>query len=239
MSVSADAPFPPLRVPPRLQRSLAVVYRFYDVFFDGSDAQTPLIRLPLEVAIPSLRWRALHVMSDHTYRFSWATLTQPLPSNTPSPPLPASFSVTVNDPSGQYAVYDDPASLAITLPLPLSTPPKAADFAITKPLWPTPSFRPPAGETVVRGSVRSPTAQSVADLKVEIWLGPSPTPPAGTPFTRTTATGDFLYRLPLLKGSPGDTLTARLQLNGGALAVTPTTLPIVIGQSRILSFLRP
>ena len=221
-----------------LQRSLAAVYRFYDAFFDPVDDHTPLIDLPLEVTIPSLRWRALRVPSDRTYRFSWLTLTQPAPSNVPSPPQPASFAVEVSDPGGDYVNLADAAAMAISLPLPLSVPPRASDFLITKPLWPTPSFRPPPGETILRGTVSSPTAQPVAGLKVEIWLGAAPTPPAGTPFTRTDANGDFLYRLPLLKGSPGDTLMAHIQLNGGAVTVTPDTLPILIGHSRIIPFLR-
>jgi hypothetical protein len=222
----------------RLQRSLAVVYRFYDIFFQPSDDRTPLIDLPLEVTIPSLNWTAFRAPSDLTYRFSWLTLTQPVPDNVPSPPKPASFAVEVVAPGGDYVSFESPAAMTLTLPLPVSVPPKPSDFLIAKPLWPTPAFRPPAGETAVRGTLSSPTAQPVADLKVEIWLGSAATPPPGTPFTRSNINGDFLFRLPLLKGSQGDTLTAHIRLNDGTIAVTPATRPILIGRTQIISFQR-
>ena len=227
-----------MTTPVLLQRSLAAVYRFHDVFFEPADGRTPLIERPLNVTIPALRWSAFRSPTDLTYRFSWLILTQPIPSNRPSPPQPASFAVEVTDPSGDYVNFEDPANMALSLPLPVSAPPRASDFLITKPLWPTAAFRPPSGETAVRGTLSSPTAQSVADLKVEIWLGAAPAPPAGTPFTRTNANGDFLYRLPLLKGSPGNTLMANIRLNGGAVAVTPASLPILIGHTRNILFLR-
>jgi hypothetical protein len=222
----------------RLQRTLAAVYRFHDAFFQPFDDRTPSIDTPLEVAIPSLNWTALRVASDLTYRFSWPTLTGSVPSNSPSPPEPPNFGLRVVAPGGEYVSHEPAAAMTLSLPRPVSTPPKPSDFLILKPLWPTVAFRPPRGETAVRGSLRSSAAQPVLNLKVEIWLGAALTPPAGTPFTFSDAGGDFLFRLPLLKGAPGKTVTARIRLNGGAITVVPSALPIVIGHTQAISFQR-
>jgi hypothetical protein len=98
--------------------------------------------------------------------------------------------------------------------------------------------RPPDGETAVRGSITSPTAQPVAGLTVEMWTGGSPTPPPGTPFTRSNAGGDFLYRFPLLKGTPGAPLSVHIRLNGGGIPVVPAALPVIFGRTQIVQFSR-
>jgi len=226
-----SAPF----VNPRLQRTLAAAYQFYDAFFYPLDDLTPPVTTPLEVAIPSLGWSALRAENDASYRFSALTLTQQAPSNTPSPPNPPSYAVQVKAPGGDYVSLEP---IALVLPLPQTTPPKRGDFLIPKPLWPTPALRPPAGETAVRGFIRSATAQAVGGLKVEMWLGNAPVPPAGTPFTRSNGAGDFLFRFPRLKGAPGQTQAVSIRLEGGAVAVSPANLLIQYGQTQIIQFQR-
>jgi hypothetical protein len=221
-------------VMPRLQRTLAAVYQFYDAFFFPLDVLTLPVTSPLEVSIPSLNWTAFRAESDSTYRFSANTLTRSTPSNSPSPPNPL-FAVQVVATDGDYVSFQ---AINLVLPLPLSAPPKRSDFLIPKPLWPTTVVRPPDGETAVRGFIRSGTAQPVADLKVEMWLGGSPVPPPGTPFTRSNGAGDFLFRFPRLKGASGSSQAISIRLNGGTVPVLPATLPIVLGQTQIIKFQR-
>jgi hypothetical protein len=209
-----------------LQRSLAAVYWFHDVFYP-LDAFTPPIAVPLDVAIPTVKWSALRVESDSTYRFSALTLTQPAPTG--------ALTVQVSAPGGEYVSFDP---IVLTLPLLVPTPPQRSSFLIVKPLWPTTALRPPAGETAVRGHIISPTAQPVADLEVEMWLGNAPVPPPGTPLTRSNASGDFLFRFPLLKGAPGAPLTVSIRLSGGAIPVSPASLSIALGQTQIITFQR-
>lgn len=215
-------------VAPLLQRTLSAVYRFYDAFFYPIDDRTPPVTSPLDVSIPSFSWSALRAADDFTYRFSALTLTQPAPSG-------PNLAVQVVAPGGDYVSFEP---IVLALPLPLSTPPKRADFLISKPLWPTTAVRPPDGETAVRGYLRSNTAQPVADLKVQMWLGAVLVPPPGTPFSRSNANGDFLFRFPLLKGVPGQTVSISIRLSDGAIAVSPASLSIVLGQTQIIEFQR-
>src|SRR6185436_20107301 len=157
-----------------------------------------------------------------TYRFSVLTLTQPAPTG--------AFTVQVSAPGGEYVSFD---SIVLSLPLPVSEPPQRPDFLIAKPLWPTVAMRPPDGETAVRGHIDSPTAQPVADLDVEMWLGSAPVPPPGTPFTRSNTHGDFLVCFPMLKGAPGAPLSVRVRLSGGAIPISPASLSITLGRTRI------
>jgi hypothetical protein len=213
----------------RLRRTLAAVYRFHDAFHAPVDERTPPIRSPLEVSIPALRWNALRVEDDASYRFSAATLTQAPPSGGP-------FQVRVSAPAGDYRSLED-----IVLNLPRWTPPappKREDFLMFLPLWPTPALRPPPGETAVRGHIFGPPALPVEGIKVEMWPGNAPTPPAGTPYTRSNADGDFLFRFPLLKGAPGQAATFGIRLDGGLIAVAPASLSIVLGQTQIIRFQR-
>jgi hypothetical protein len=215
-------------VAPRLRRTLAAVFRFYDVFLGPFDDATPLISSPLDVSIPELNWRALQSDNDRTYRFSARTLTQSTPGG-------ANLGVKVVAARGDYVNFEP---ILLTLPLPISTPPVRADFLITRPLWPTPAARPPAGETAIWGHISGSAVLPVADLKVQAWLGSTPTPPAGTLWTRSDANGDFLFRFPLLKGAPGHTASISIQLADGAIAVTPNSLSIVLGQTQIVELQR-
>jgi hypothetical protein len=217
-----------LLVPPRLERSLAAVYRFYDAFYFPVTGATPPISSPLNVSIPELRWKALAGESDRTYRFSALTMTQPAP-------VGVNLAVDVVSPGGEYVNLEP---ILLTLPLPRSVPVVASDFLIARPLWPTVALRPPAGETAVHGHIHSPTAQPVAGLTVEMWNDPAPAPPPGTPYTLSNAHGDFLYRMPLLKGRTGSTATFKIRLNHGAVAALPATVPIVLGATQIISFQR-
>jgi hypothetical protein len=109
---------------------------------------------------------------------------------------------------------------------------------IIRPVWPTVALRPPIGETAIRARLTSPTAQPVAGVTVQMWPGASLAPPPGTPITRTDANGDFLVRFPLLKGAAGATMPFGIRLNNGAVAVTPASLPIVLGGTRTIQFQR-
>jgi hypothetical protein len=209
------------------RRTLAAVYRFYDAFLFPVDERTPPITSLLDVSIPALGWRAFGSTADSTHRFSALTLTEPMAAQ-------AGLEVQVEAPGGDYVNLDP---ILLTLPLPLSSPPQSADFLIAKPLWPTLKVRPPAGETAVRGSLASATLP-VADLKVEMWLGPAPVPPPGTPFTRSNAQGDFLFRFPRLKAAAGPTLALRIRLDGGAAGVFPSSLTLPFGRTHIIPFQR-
>lgn len=215
-------------VAPRLRRTLSVVYRFYDAFFFPIDDHTPPVTSPLDVSIPSFGWSALRSDGDGSYRFSALTLTQPAPSG-------INLAVKVEAPGGEYVNYEP---ILLTLPVPLSTPPKRADFLLMKPLWPTTALRPLDGETAVRGHIRSSTAQPVANLKVQAWLGGALVPPPSTPFTRSNAYGEFLFRFPRLKGVLGHTVSINVRLEDGAIAVAPNSMPIVLGQTQIIGFQR-
>jgi hypothetical protein len=71
-----------------------------------------------------------------------------------------------------------------------------------------------------------------------MWTGGSQTPPPGTPFTRSNAHGEFLFRFPWLKGTPGTALSVQIRLNAGGMAVTPAALPVVFGRTQIVQFAR-
>lgn len=212
----------------RLQRTLAAVFRFYDAFHFPVGDTTPPIGSPLEVTIPELRWTALRVEQDATYRFSAPTLTGPSPAG-------VNLDVQVRALNGDYISFDP---IALTLPRPLSTPVQRADFLILQPLWPTTAMRPPSTETAVRGQIRSASAQPVVGLTVEMWPGP-PVPPPGTPSTRSNATGEFVFRFPRLKGTPGSPVPFHIRLNGGAVPVFPATPSLVRGTTQIVQFDRP
>jgi hypothetical protein len=213
-------------VTPLLQRSLSAVYRFYDAFYFPIDKFTQPIASPLDVSIPALRWSASRAETDFSYRFSTLTLTQPAPSG-------ANLAVEVVSTDGDYVSFEQ---IVLTLPLALSSPPKPADFLIVRPLWPTVAFRPPGGETAVRGQIRSAAALPVAGLKIVMWPGAAVTPPAGTPFTRSNANGEFLFRFPLLKSAGGSPF--HIRLNDGAIGVSPASPSVVFGRTQMIQFQR-
>jgi hypothetical protein len=214
-------------VAPQVQRTLSAVYRFYDVFQFPIGDLTPPVASPLDVSIPSLQWRAWRA-ADLTYRFSALTTTRPAPGG-------VDLAVQVTALNRDYVSFEP---ILLTLPRPLSTPPRRADFLIAQQLWPTTALRPRNGETGVRGVIRSGSAQPVADLKIVMWVGGAALPPPGTPFTRSDENGDFLFRFPLLKGVPGQTVSAAIQLSDGAVPVSPAAMPVVLGQTRIIEFQR-
>jgi hypothetical protein len=210
------------------RRTLCAVYRFFDAFMTPVDSRTPPIGSPLVVSIPARAWTALRVRADGTYRFSAPTLTEPAPTG-------VNLAVSVVSLTGEYVA---PSPILLTLPLAVSVPPVAADFLRDLPLWPTPSMRPPAGETAVRGRITSPTSQPVAGLQVEMWTGGSPVPPPGTPSTLTDSDGEFLYRFPRLKATPGQPLPVRIRLESGLLPIVPASLSLTTGQPQIILFQR-
>ncbi len=215
---------------PIFQRSLSAVFTFYDAFLypPGSSQPpdpTPLVGSPLGVSIPSLQWQAA-AADDGSYRFSALTLTQPAPGG-------ANLAVQVDAPLGDYLSFDP---ITITLPLPISSPPLRSDFLIPTKLWPTVAFRPPSGETAVRGIIASPTAQPVSNLKIEMWLGAGPAP--GSPYTFTNLNGEFLFRFPLFQSASGQTTQANIQINSGAIPVLPAAPTVLIGATQILQFQR-
>jgi hypothetical protein len=215
-------------VAPRLRRTLSAVYRFYDAFYFPIDDHSPPIRSPLELSIPLLGWVALRNDVDVTYRFSALTLSRPAPSG-------AAMVANVVATNGDYISFEP---ILLTLPKPVSAPPQRSDFLVSLPLWPTTALRPPDGETAVRGIIRSPTSQPVANLKVQAWTGGALIPPPGNPFTRSNAQGEFLVRFPLLKGAPGQTESMAIQLADGAVAVSPTPVSITLGHTQIVQFQR-
>jgi hypothetical protein len=227
-------------ITPRLQRTLSAVYRFYDGFLYPTDPfvppigsvddRTPPISSQLNVSIPQLRWTASRAETDFTYRFSALTLTQAAPSGT-------NLVVQVTAPGGDYVSFE-PIVLK-KLPVTISSSPARSDFLNAVPLWPTTAVRPALGETAVRGVLQTSTPQPVADLKVEMWLGPAIAPPGVSPFyTRTNANGEFLYCFPLLKGVAGSAVPVQIRLNDGTITIVPSSLSIVLGRTQILHFQR-
>jgi hypothetical protein len=214
-------------VAPVFQRTLLAVFQFYDAFFDASDDRTLAITSPLEVSIPNLGWIAFRA-DDFTYRFSARTLTQSAPGG-------SQLTVQVVAPGGDYVSFEKITLPALPLPPPNPPrPPRRGDFVFQLPLWPTLAVRPPGGETAVHGYIWNNTAQPLAAVKVEMWPGAAPAPPPNTPYTLSNASGDFLYRFPLLKGTPGDARAMNIRLNGGAVSVLPNSLNIVLGQTQIV-----
>jgi hypothetical protein len=226
-----------------LTHYLGVVVRFVDPFTNRP------VSVPLSVSIPALRWSALWWESDSTYRFSKSNV--PVIAGVPQLPT-GTFALKVDLPGRENDPPDPPTALPrgpyaafeprqVTLPpaAPHAPPVLVSDYLVDLTLWPTVAFTVPAGETAVVGQIVSSTAQSVVGLKVIVFRGA--TPPAGTPYTRTDAAGQFLYRLPGLKRSVGS-LTASLGIQvfteaNAPLAVTPSTFPIPIGQvTRNLTF---
>jgi len=211
-------------IPVRAAHELAVVYRFQDTFHKPPGLPPP-IRSPLEVtiALPEGTWAAFFADRDSTYRFR--RRLGEVPAGT--------FDVTVTSRDGEYQNFEP---FGITLPVTLAGPhPTAGDFLVVKELWPTTLFRVPSGETAVYGRIES-TTLPVADLKVRLFKGVSP--PA-SPYTRTNANGEFLFRLPKLPGLGGtDSLKIRVEDSGGTVPVTPSPFTVQLGKAQIVSFTR-
>jgi hypothetical protein len=210
---------------PLLRRSLAAAYRFCDIFHAPFDRTTPPVTAPLTVTIPALRWTALPVDDDATYRFSASTLTEPAPSGGP-------LAIAVTSSDGSYVNFEP---ISVTLPLAVSSPPVRSDYLVVKPLWPTRLFRVPTGETALHGSIRS-TTLPVAGLKVTMYATPSP--PPGGPYTYTDARGDFLFRFPLLAAA-GDTATLTIDVSDGSpVAISPSSIVLKLREIAMAQFNR-
>jgi hypothetical protein len=231
-------------------RDLAVVVRFVDGF-----TRQPL-SLQLSVSIPGFpgvdpklltslvsgKWFAWWSDTDATYRFSLPNLT----TVNGSPQLPrGTFDLLVTTADGVNVYANPPAVLpgspyAAATPLQVTIPPVAphpppvlsSDYLVELPLWPTPAFRVPDGETAVSGWVVSAGATNVVGLKLR--LSPSGTGPAGQPWVGTDGAGQFLYRLPGLRRAAGASAQATIAVevvdpSNAPLSVAPKTISITIG----------
>jgi hypothetical protein len=140
--------------------------------------------------MPNSPWRAISRPSDGTYRF--------MVSNRAVLPVGA-IAITVSAPGREYVNFE---TFSVTLPRPFVAHPPTpdrSDFLIERPLWPTRSLRIPPGETAVVGHVKTAGTTAIAGLRIKIWPSGSPMP--ATPYAYTDDAGEFLFRLPALKGS--------------------------------------
>jgi hypothetical protein len=109
----------------------------------------------------------------------------------------------------------------------------ASDYLVELPLWPTPAFRVPEGETAISGWVVSAGSTNVAGLKLKMFE--SNTGPSGEPWASTDSAGQFLYRLPNLPRPAGPDPQATLDVEmvdqaNAPLTVAPATLTVSIGK---------
>jgi hypothetical protein len=209
---------------------LGVVLRFLDTFTGAR------VGVPLDVSIPARNWPALR-REDTTYRFL-----------VPNRLVPAGlFDVAVAAPGGEYFNWE-PFQVQLPPPsLPHAPPLVARDFLVEKPLWPTVHFRPSPGETAVLGRVESSGgATVVAGLKVFLfpWPGPAPV----SPYAYSNENGEFLFRLPALKGSvSGTTVVSKADLGiavrdatNTVVSVTPAgSFAVPLGKVSVLRFTAP
>ena len=209
---------------PALTRDLAAAVQFFDPF-----TSLP-IRVPFAVSLPALQWTALRWDTDATYRFSLANVL--ILGGAPNLPTGA-FTLSVTRAGAPYAALEP---RQITLPVTAPHPPPVLyeDYLVALALWPTVAFRPPPGETAVTARLVSTSNQNVAGLKARMFAASTPPPPANV-YTRSDATGQFLIRLPALQRKNVANPTALLDVQvfnaaNTALAVTPATLTVPIGQ---------
>jgi hypothetical protein len=206
---------------PSIRHQLGVVVRLVDVF-----TRRP-IDLPLHVRVeavpvpppparpPALPWRAVRA-DDATYRFVVSD-GEALPTG--------SIDILVTDPAAAYVDFEP---LTVLLPRPLVAHPPTpdrSDFLIDHALWPTRRAALAAGETAIVGRVISTGAATpVARLRVK--LGVAPLPPV--PYTYTSDAGEFLVRLPLLKGKVvGTVVTSTASLSIEMLEPPTFTTPLI------------
>jgi len=180
---------------PSIQHRLGVVLRFVDAF-TGRPIDAPLdvrtIALPSlpppPARPPNLPWRAVRSEGDSSYRFI-ASDGETLPSG--------AVEILVDDPRGAYVNFEP---LTISLPRPLVAHPPApdrSDFLVERKLWPTRLAALGPSETAVIGRVVSSGALTdVAALKIRLGVAPL----ALDVYTYTNGAGEFVVRLPGLKG---------------------------------------
>jgi hypothetical protein len=198
---------------PAVTFALATVIRLVDAF-----TGVPL-RERYDVRLAGREdWAPVFRESDATYRF--------VVSNAPIPSLVTDVVITGNDATR----HRDADGLTVTIPPPGPAPvPLTVGHYLTEhPLWPSRTFRPPPGETFVRGLVLRAGAPQ-PDHRVRIAAGAAPA--ATAPAAPTDADGQFGYRLPSLTvaapSGGGATTTADLfaEVRDPADAVQSVTGP--------------
>jgi hypothetical protein len=213
-------------------RVLACAVTFRDIFHVPFDDTTPLVRARIDVTIPSRRWSAWHSERDATWRFSVSG--EPVP--------PGAFDVQVDVRDGTYAHYEP---FQLTLPVTPSSPPKASDFLVVKPLWPTRQFRVPRGETAVIGQLFASPPLSTAGLRIRMY--PTGALPPVAPYTYSDAQGGFLFRFPRLDTTAILTppqrvvtveLTVEVSEEGVPVPVSPSTFTVPLGTTQFMAFTR-
>jgi hypothetical protein len=206
-----------------VQFRLAAAVRFHDAFTQAP-VDVPLdVRaetLPIVKSMPLVPWKAIHGLTDTTYRFLVGDRTV-----MPVGAIP----VKVTAPHAEYVDFEG-FSLLLPLPLLAHPPtPASSDFLIKKTLWPTRKLKVPLGETAIVATVKSAGANPVEALRIKVWTGLGPPP---TPYTYTNAAGEALFRFPDLKVVVGGvislTATVNLELRlppaPYATAVVPTQI---------------
>lgn len=204
---------------PAVTLRLATVIRLVDAFTGVA------LRERFDVRLGGREdWLPVFRLSDATYRF--------VVSNEPVPAL-GPVNVTITAPVG--ATHRDADSLSVTIP-PAGAPPvplTIAYFLNEHGLWPARTFRPPPGETFVRGRVLRAGAP-LPDHRVRIAAGGAP--PSTAPAAPTDADGEFAYRLPgltivALPGAVTDTADLHVEVRdpaGTVQALAAPTLPITV-----------
>lgn len=216
-----------LWVTPQITHRLAVALRFVDIFTGRAVDDELRVRIDGHDD-----WAPVYGASDSTYRFTRSV--EPLPNL-------GLVGVTVES-IETPARYANRTALQITVPSagPVPSPMTFAHHLVEHPLEPTTAFRPPNGETSLRGVVlRAGTPQP--DFQLAIGVGAPPVP--ATAVAHTDANGEFVYRLPaaaaVVAGLVVST-TAALHIivsdAGGAVqAVTSPPLPLIVPLGRTTS----
>ncbi len=217
-----------LFVPPRLRHRLSVALQFNDVFTGEA------VRLPLDVRIEAADWTPYRGERDATYRF-FRTNDEVEPSG--------ALAVSVAAPGGEYRSFEP---VAVSLPLPAPpTPVQRGHFLVQAPLWPTRALRPPHGETAVVGRIESSGGVSdPAGLRVFLFDPPPPPPPS--PYAYSDEAGDFLFRLPRLRGSVSGgmavtqaTLAVAVRRGATPVPVNPATVNVPLGRISVVELTVP
>jgi hypothetical protein len=199
-----------------VRHSLAVAIVFEDVFSDD------LVRAPLEVSIPELRWKAVRA-GDGSYRFI----------HTIGEPPVGTFALEVVAPTGEYR---DLAPLPITLPHPGPLPPTRLGWTIKRPLWPTRGLRTGPGDTVLVARLETAGAAQ-ANRKVRFLGSGAPV----DPHTFSDERGELLAYFPFAKRDALDTppvldLELAIEIDDGAAAANPPVVTIPMGTTTFQRF---
>jgi hypothetical protein len=216
---------------PALAHTLAVAIQLVDGF-----TGVP-IRERYDVRLTGMEWWTPYFAeTDATYRFFVTNRALPAP-------VPATVPVTIA-PIDPAATHDDHGGLVATIPPagPAPVPLTVARFLVVHPMWPNRGFRPPPGETFVRGTVRRAGIPVPGQLVRLATIAPTPAVPAA----RTDNDGAFAYRLPGLRvqaATPAAVVTtAQLQASvtdGAGIAQTITAPPspatVPIGRTTVLT----